>query len=88
MCTCGSHHARIDLWYEGKTHYYFKKNEDYPLTYQTARALLGSIQTELDNCRKKGIKFDPEKWKQVEIERKNLGKKLSEWLEHKYKQLV
>jgi integrase len=88
VCTCGNPHARVDLWYQGKTHYYFKNNEGHPLDYKTAKALLGSIQTELDECRKKGLRFNPEKWKQIEIERRKLGKKLDEWLEHKYKQLA
>jgi integrase len=78
---CGNPHARIDLWYAGKTHYYFQNNEGGSLDYQTAKALLGSIQTELDNSRKRGIQFDPTKWK--ERERKTIGKKLDEWVEHK-----
>jgi integrase len=85
VCVCGNPHARIDLWYDGKTHYYFKNNEGYALDYKTAKALLGSIQTDLDNCRNKGMVFNPDKWK--DIEKRKLGEKLNEWLEHKEKQL-
>lgn len=82
---CGNIHARIDLYLSGKTHYFFKSSDGNSLDYQTAKALLGSIQTELDNCRKRGVTFDTTKWK--EKERKTIGKKLDEYVAHKELQL-
>jgi len=81
VCTCGNPHARIDLWYQGKTHYFYKNNEGGSLDYREAVALLGKIQTELDDCRKKGIPFFPEKYK--EVEKRKLSVKLDEYLVHK-----
>ena len=80
VCSCGNPHARVDFYFK-KTHYYFTDQDGGRLTYQTARALLGVIQTELDNCRKRGMTFDPYKWKQQE--KKTIGKVLDAYLVHK-----
>lgn len=82
---CGNPHARIDLYYSGKTHYIFQGADGGRMDYRTATAKLGSIQTELDDCRKRGMTFDPNKYKQQE--RKTIGKKLDEWISHKELQM-
>ena len=85
VCACGNPHARIDLWYENKTHYFFKSNDGMPLDYKEAVALLGKIQTELDDCRKKDIPFDVDKYK--EVVKSKLATKLDEYITHKELQL-
>jgi integrase len=78
---CGNPHARIDLYHSGKTHYFFKNVAGYRLGLNEAKALLGVIQTDLEQCRQRGIPFDNTKYKVQE--RKTIGRKLDEYIEHK-----